>query len=186
MLNRDGKSQGWIYSIAVAFSAAIIVLQGCGPMNARPPGTNPTDGTGDGGSFSSGAYGETLGFTQNHAFVVRTKSIDPASAPPVSGPTVSAMMAHALKKPFMGDNVYMIRLYKDADMDAVSSTASVAIQYVRASAKIKKTFNAAVTKNPDGSFTSTLTFKKRGTWEVHIQVTDGTTNDEHVFQLILS
>lgn len=140
-------------------------------MNGAPPAAT---GASCGGATALAA--DDLGFTDSqgnthHSFIVltRLKGLD-------TDPTL---------KPQIGDNQYVVRFVHGADLSAPSKNVKISVSYAHTSSHFQKTFPATVAVQPDGSYLTTLSFAKSGTWTIHIQLTEGNTEETHDYVVSL-
>jgi hypothetical protein len=101
-----------------------------------------------------------LGFSKKHSFIVRSLMKAP---------------------PQLGENLFSIRIVHAADLSALK-TGSVKVTYLRlGSHNNMPPFQGAVLAQTDGSYSFDLTLKKYGEYKVTIDISEGASEDEHVF-----
>ena len=139
-------------------------------MNGTPPAASTSANCGPG----SGLSAEEVGFTKNHSsFVVLTR---------LKGSESNPALTPQLNQP----NQYIIRFVHGADLTAAAKDTKVAVTWIHTSSHTPKPYPAdSVQQQADGSYLATITFKGKsgGTYEIHVDLTEGTTEDEHVVQV---
>jgi hypothetical protein len=164
-----GKNKGVLLVIFCSLSAAL-ALSGCGPVNQKPASAvSATDGALSSSAMVQGTK-ENVGFSQKGEYLVLNRYI----------------AANGQTKPGKGFNQFEIRILRESDLAVAPSDLEVQIYYRPTKAAADEEHHLApsdIQKAADGSYTTDFTFQQHGTWEIHVQLTEGTLSDEHVFQV---
>jgi len=83
----------------------------------------------------------------------------------------------------MGDNTFFIRCFRTSDLTSVSSDSKINVSYWMPSMPEMGKDEVEATLLPDGRFQATLFFSMAGTWEITLKITEGSLQDEYVFEV---
>jgi hypothetical protein len=185
--------------VVLFVSAVSLLVFACAPVN----GSKPSDPSAlkVNGAGEQNTQQDSIDFSAKHLFVVKmtllTSSSDTDSAGTDDSDGIQtgvksdsadpdATSATAAKsKVQIGDNKFRLNIAHGSDLSPGSDQLTVTLQFEHSSAKIVKLFPAALVKQSDGSFLTTLTFKQKGTWKLHFQMTDKELIDEATVQIII-
>jgi hypothetical protein len=127
---------------------------------------------------SGSAAAEDVGFTKNHSsFVVLTRlqaaENDPTATPKLNQP-----------------NVYVIRFVHGTDLTPAAKDTKVTVNWdhVKTTTATTQYHADSLVQQADGSYLATITFKGKnpgGTYEIHVDLIEGTTEDEHVYTITI-
>jgi hypothetical protein len=111
----------------------------------------------------------SIAFSSKHHFVVHTTFEDQ---------TTGASVA----KPAVGFNDLIVRFAHGDDLTPPSKDAEVTVSYFHVSKTHPPApFSGTCTLGSDGSFScAALNFLKPGRWEIHVELKDGSMQDEYV------
>ncbi|MGZ3687790.1 MAG: FixH family protein [Bdellovibrionota bacterium] len=137
-------------------------LAACAPMNDKPASllnaNNKTEcqgGTTDAIALDSG---EAVALSNKKAFVIS-----------------------AALHPQLGDNLFAFRLAQGKSLATNSKDSVVTVHYTRPESHVPHDNVVTADRAEDGSYTAKLTLNKHGRWEVHVQITEGDTQDDRIF-----
>jgi hypothetical protein len=148
-------------------------------MNPKPSG-NSAAGTASASGICTSIEGEDTtatasrkpGYSANHVFLVsaRLKGATPTAA----------------EKPLEGTNPYILRIVHGDDLTSLNPDLQATATYFKMPKKpTTHTYNATVQKQDDGSLIVSPSFqKKSGTFQVHVELTEGGVHDEYVFTVV--
>ncbi len=161
--------------------AAIALISGCGPMNAKPATSNDLAGSCNGSldDRSDPTFRRMIGQSKKHAFIVLMR-LGSASSDVTTESTEEVAAG-----PQVGNNEYVIRIVRGADLLPPSPNAELKVTYLRTSGQMQTVYPATTQHREDGSYATDFTFKKSGTWEIRIHVTDGELEDDHAVQITI-
>jgi hypothetical protein len=164
------------YSHLVIASAITVFTLSCGPMNGTPPAAQTLNAKSSCAGGLAVGDGNTqvlsqVAVSQQNLFFVH------ASFKGADGKLTAT--------PQLNDNTFVIHLAHRDDLSACAKDTQIAITYSRPNAHIPTPHTMTVTLADDGSYVGTMTLKKPGTYDVKLQITDGSLKDNYELQVTL-
>ncbi len=153
----------WSRAIVIVPLAAIL-LSACGPMNGERK-AGPATGT-------SGSSLNSVNISKNRAFFVYS------TLQSSTGPSAS-------DAPQVGNNVFLLRCVHATDLRSPSEQATLRVTYWMPDHPAMGTSDAVASRQTDGTYRVTLFFSMPGRWQMTVGLTDGSTQDEYVFEATL-
>ena len=148
--------------------AMVFTFTACGPMNTKPADSSRNSPQSKNPSL--GVKDETkvphYVLSDAQKFLLEIEAEAGSSVVPVIGDNVASQF-----------NRYSIYVAKAQPITALKN-AKLEVEYFNQKSKTQRKFNAPVKLFPDGHFETVFTFKHRGTWEIHYQLSDGALKDE--------
>ena len=82
-----------------------------------------------------------------------------------------------------GENTFFIRCFHASDLQSAAPESKIKISYWMPAMPEMGKEEVEATRLPDGRFQATLFFSMAGTWEITLNVTEDSLQDEYVFEV---
>ena len=138
---------------------AFSLISACGPMNKKLPASE------NGPQASMGTFGDP-GVSKNKTYYMRPQLATASNTGAV-----------------LGDNTFIIEIAATQGLKTPSNEATVTITYEMPAMPEMGSSSEIAARQPDGTYTVTAFLSMAGKWLVTVKITDGTTQDDYVFQV---